>query len=289
VASVLKFPALFQEADDASGRAQKEYLRLVKVEYALLLLAAVLAMRVFEASTAFLIGYAMVFVASLVVMLLRTLGKPEQDWYRCRALAESVKTSTWRYAMRAAPFDGVSKPDPRTEFCEFLEAIFEANRHVGHRMTAAAADADQITPEMDEIRAKPLTERIAFYLSDRIRDQRQWYVRKALANQKSVRVWIFICVAVYLGATASVLIRILEPAWPSEPLIVVASSIIGWMQIKKFSELSSAYTLTAHEIGISEGRIGAVQTDEAFSDFVNQTELAFSREHTQWVARQAHA
>jgi hypothetical protein len=58
------------------------------------------------------------------------------------------------------------------------------------------------------------------------------------------------------------------------------------MQIKKFSELSSAYSLTAHEIGIIEDRIDEADTEDEFSDFVNEAELAFSREHTQWLARQ---
>ena len=58
------------------------------------------------------------------------------------------------------------------------------------------------------------------------------------------------------------------------------------MQIKKFNELNSSYTLTAHEIGIIQTRLQDVEAEEEFSDFVNEAELAFSREHTQWVARQ---
>jgi hypothetical protein len=71
-----------------------------------------------------------------------------------------------------------------------------------------------------------------------------------------------------------------------EPLIVVAAAIIGWIQIKRYSELASAYALTAHEIGIIEERARSAYTNEAFSQFVNDAEQAFSREHTQWVARQ---
>ena len=58
------------------------------------------------------------------------------------------------------------------------------------------------------------------------------------------------------------------------------------MQIKKFNELTSAYTLTAHEIGIIQGRLEEVDSEEDLSEFINEAELAFSREHTQWVARQ---
>ncbi|AVA15771.1 hypothetical protein C3E99_03320 [Sphingopyxis sp. MG] len=74
--------------------------------------------------------------------------------------------------------------------------------------------------------------------------------------------------------------------WPAEPLLVAASAAIGWIQIKKFNELASAYSLTAHEIGIIQTRISDVTTESEFSEFVNESERAFSREHTQWVARQ---
>jgi hypothetical protein len=30
------------------------------------------------------------------------------------------------------------------------------------------------------------------------------------------------------------------PHWPIEPLIVIAASVVGWMQIKKFNELTAA-------------------------------------------------
>jgi len=68
----------------------------------------------------------------------------------------------------------------------------------------------------------------------------------------------------------------------------MASSIIGWTQIKRFTELASAYTLTAHEIGIVVTSLDEATDERSFSNVVNESELAFSREHTQWVARQQY-
>jgi hypothetical protein len=70
-------------------------------------------------------------------------------------------------------------------------------------------------------------------------------------------------------------------------LIVIAASIIGWMQIKNFNELAAAYTVAAHEIGLIKIRAAEVTRDDAFSEFVNDAEKAFSREHTLWIARQS--
>ena len=55
---------------------------------------------------------------------------------------------------------------------------------------------------------------------------------------------------------------------------------------QRHSELASAYALTAHEIGIIEERARGTSTNKEFSNFVNDAEQAFSREHTQWIARQ---
>ena len=97
------YPALFRSADDASNNKQETYLRLIGAEYAVLLVASVLSDSAFKGATFYLL-YAFVFVLAVVLLLTRNLWKLQQDWYRCRALAESVKTLTWRYIMRAAPF-----------------------------------------------------------------------------------------------------------------------------------------------------------------------------------------
>ena len=58
------------------------------------------------------------------------------------------------------------------------------------------------------------------------------------------------------------------------------------MQAKRFSDLAASYALAAHEIGFINEQAGRVGNDEEkFSSFVADAETAFSREHTQWVAR----
>ena len=141
---------------------------------------------------------------------------------------------------------------------------------------------------MNTIRGLSLNERKGIYLEQRIKNQRSWYSNKVNYNKKCHRIWLVVCLIVYILAISSVLLRIVFPEWlywPTEPLIVIASAILGWMQIKKFNELAASYFLTAHEIGIIQGGIDEVQNEQDFSDFINEAELAFSREHTQWVAR----
>ena len=98
--SVNTYPALFRSADTAANNKQKRYLALLRAEYATLLLASILSSNLFSDTTSLLL-YAIIFLASVTLLLLRTKLKPEQDWYRCRALAESVKTLTWRGKLRS--------------------------------------------------------------------------------------------------------------------------------------------------------------------------------------------
>lgn len=283
------YPALYRSADTSSNTEQHEYLTLLRAEYGLLVLAAILSMG-FSESSIYHAFYALLFVLAATVLLFRAVRKPEQDWYRCRALSESIKTSTWRYMMRAEPFvDAPAVKMPRAEFRNFLTEILRANRHLGSGIASELAAEHQITPRMEEIRSLDLEARKKVYKEQRIANQRRWYAKKASDNRKASKGWVGATVVVYIAATVTVLLRIAKPEWellPTEPLIVLAASFIGWIQTKKFNEIASAYALTAHEIGILQPRLDELSDEDAFSDFVNEAELAFSREHTQWVARQ---
>lgn len=282
------YPALFLAADGGSNQHQKSYLRLVKGEYAALLLAAIFSMANPHIAI-FHILYAGVIILGLVFLISRAQGKPEQSWYRCRALAESVKTLTWRYMMHATPFndsDTLAKKRLRDE----LHEIFLHNQETAKEISNDWSGNNQITEKMADVRALKLAMRKDYYLKNRVDEQREWYSSKAKRNGSSARTWFYYSGIAYILAVGMVLARIAWPTfqfWPIEPLIVFASAAVGWMQIKKFNELSAAYTVAAHEIGLIRPKADHVLNDLQFSEFVNDAEKAFSREHTLWIARQS--
>lgn len=287
--SAFEYPALYETANRLSANAQWLHFLLLKAEYTLLTIAAIFTLNLCS-SRLYYVAYALIFFLSLGVTLARQWLKPEQDWYRGRALAESIKTSCWRYCMRAEPF-GASDSDieTRAEFRNHLMAILQANRHIGSKFPPDEDAKDQITASMEALRGQDLENRKQVYELHRIKEQRQWYTDRARQNDRSSRKWLWVGIGAYIVAIIFVLLQIAYPDWkfwPTAPLIVFASSIVGWMQIRKFNELASAYTLTAHEIGIIQGRLAEISGDESFAEFVNEAEQAFSREHTQWVARQ---
>lgn len=270
----------------ASATAQSTFWGTIRAEYFLLFLVAALS------TTRGLLGLNPLVLTILLVVLaglfvFKVYKKLDQDWYRCRALAESVKTSTWRFAMRAHPFqDAENIAQPKAEFRNLLRDILKANQHLAENLQNA--DSDQFTESMIEIRRLPLEERIAYYVENRIDDQRRWYAQKSKANKRAFRFWVVFTIVAYVLAAVSLngeQLGIAATTYAFDPLIVVVTSAIGWMQMKRHSELMASYNLTAHEIGINRSNSDAVKTENELSSFVNEAELAFSREHTQWVAR----
>lgn len=292
----LKFPGLYHCASDVSEKEQKMYLRLIKVEYLLLFITSVTALLKFE--TEYLITTVILVLGLLACQLFRSFKKPEQTWYRARALAESVKTITWRYVMGSAPFNDISiKNDEKISTKEFLQRLEEIKKVNDFDSIAPIANsnlvhADAITDSMKVVRAYSLEEKKAFYRSHRIQDQRIWYVTKAESNKKANLYWlicIVVLIVVYLIAMLLLASHhIHKDDWFSnvEPILIVITALIGWVQIKKHGELASSYILTAHEIQKLIQELSLIgENPEEFEQFVDSAEQAFSREHTQWVAR----
>lgn len=282
------YPALFLDADGGSNQYQVKFLRLIRGEYLTLFLASIFSMS-FLNGVVYHLFYAGIFFIGLLVLIVRAQSKPEQQWYRCRALAESVKTLTWRYMMHAVPFN-LSEVESKLKFRDELHEMFRENKDTAKEITSDWSGNHQVTGKMEGIRALNLSDRMAFYLQHRVDEQRGWYSRKATTNREGARFWVIVSGAAYFLAGVMVLTRIARPDWiywPIEPLIVIAASIVGWMQIKKFNELAAAYTVAAHEIGLIRPKADVVTSEEEFSEFVNDAEKAFSREHTLWIARQS--
>jgi len=138
------------------------------------------------------------------------------------------------------------------------------------------------------LRDASATDRLAYYVDHRISEQRLWYAKKAKANERLSKMF-FVLLMVTNGVLVCLsLLRISYPEWPfwpTEALIAIAAALLSWMQSKKFSELSAAYALAAQEIGMVKEQSAGLKTDAELSAFVGDSENAFSREHTQWIAR----
>lgn len=283
------YPALYQAADQASILAQSTYLCILKWHIFLLVLGAAFFLIPAPSKVLSLINAA-IFLGALGLSILIAIKKYEKTWYSARAVAESVKTATWRYMMKADPFlDAESRKQVNSVFYQRLNSILSSNNQLGESLGGPVSALDQLSMRMEEIRSLPLGERRAIYLAERIDEQRKWYADKSGDNRFNGKMFFALLVVLHVIAIALVLSRIAFPeweVWPTDIFVVMAGGVMTWMQVKRFGEIATAYALTAHEIGMVRMQIENSDTDKEFSEFVKDAENAFSREHTQWVARQ---
>lgn len=279
------FPSLYRSADELSLDSQTHFFRALRVHLVTLVVAAALS----------IVSVPHWSIAAFqLIALLGALGcsiylfsiRPDRFWYAGRAVAESIKTITWRYVCRAEPFQG-DDIRAKNDFRQKLKAIVEQNRDVCQALTKHL-DGAQITLAMDQMRTKSLEDRRANYASGRIANQLSWYANKAAFNRRKSKGFFWLLIATNAVAVACAILRLTCPDqhfWPTDVFVAAAASFLSWMQGKRFSELASSYALAAHEIGLIREQSLLPDTEEKFSLFVADAENAFSREHTQWVAR----
>ncbi len=282
------YPAIYKSADQASNDTQKYYLNSIKIYMITIILGVGLGVFGINSNNAAIIA-ALLFLLGIFITILIYTKRFEDYWYKCRSIAESVKTSTWRYVMRVNPYENTDNISiVKKEFLSLIKSILNEHKNLSEHLTQKFGGDEQITHAMDDIRALNLDERIKFYSDYRIDEQRKWYAKKAYDNKKFGKRWFYTLVLFHSLAIIFVLMRIAYPEWtywPTEIFIVSGSSILTWLQVKRYRELSAAYSLAAHEIGTIRGELEYVKTENDFSQFVMNAENAFSREHTQWIAK----
>lgn len=279
------FPALYRSADTKSIISQRHFFRAIKLHLLVLVFAAIISVVNYPHWSVAMCQLFLLLGALLCSIYLFSM-RPDRLWYDSRALAESIKTITWRYVCRAEPF---SKDDPeaRSDFYDVLKKILQQNRETCQFLNGHLSQP-QITDTMNEIRIKSLEERRLIYADTRIKDQLAWYSNKAEFNRKKSNMFfIMLIVTNSIAVMFSVLhiVRVDLSWWPTDIFVTAAASLLSWMQAKRYSELTASYTLAAHEISIINEQALQPATEHEFSLFVSNAENAFSREHTQWIAR----
>lgn len=284
------YPALFVSADDASRRGREGHTRLVGAQLLLLLLAALLSLSypiLQPISIQWERAIAAAFLAlAIVVKLAIRLRAFDGQWFDGRAVAETVKTATWRYAMRISPFDG---PDERADE-RFLRTIIDAldsRRDLAMHLAPTTREATQITPWMRRLRAAPFPTRKAVYVAERVTDQIDWYTGKSHANRRAALRWFWVGFAF---EAAALLVAIGIVAAVDAPDVVgllatVSVAATAWTQFGRNDELCKSYMLAANELLRLRVLLEGAETEAKLAEIVASTEAAISREHTMWMAK----
>lgn len=283
------YPALFCATDLASNKAQKIFLSL-NVTYLILTIVGT-SLAYFNNSKLLSIITASLFLIGLFLLIIILTKKYDSKWFSSRAVAESIKTATWRFMMRSEPYDNSKTTlQVKAEFRNLLRELLTNNTSIAELIGGEVSVQEQITEKMLQVRDLDLNERINYYVSNRIDEQRKWYAKKYLQNKKSNLLWFLLVILFNAVAGVLAIIKISDPniqQLPIDIFAVIAISSLTWIQLKRFQDLTSSYALAAHEIGTIRGIFEEVITEEEFSNFVIDSENAFSREHTQWIAKRS--
>jgi hypothetical protein len=214
--------------------------------------------------------------------------KFEKGWYEGRAVAESIKTLCWKFVTGARPF---SIDIDETEAQNLLIESFK--KVIGHRkdfftlIGSDFAENEQLPIELLNIRKLSKEQRIGIYKTQRLEKQKKWYTDKTTENKKWTKISFAIIIVAQVLAVISLVLKIkFEFEISVAPILVtVSTAFIAWLQLRRYQELSQSYLITATELSLIKSKINQVESESEFSEFVDDSETAISREHTLWLAR----
>lgn len=286
------YPALFLAADRASACARRQYLNLTRGTLILLVAAAGLAASSPLLETqrpAFAITSAILLAASILLTTYLKTSNVEKLWYGGRAIAESVKSMSWRYMMGADPyFVDLDLAEADERLIRGLASIARERKQLAFGFGGEFCEQPQISTAMRSLRSATLEERKGTYLAERVSSQRRWYGNQARSNRESENAYfILILIGQFLAFVAAILL--VEHPESKVKLtgffVSLTSALIAWLQLKQHKELAQSYAVTELDLALVQEQAQHVASNRELSDFVGDAENAISREHTLWAAR----
>ena len=286
------YPLLFQVADKGSISAQRYYLRLIKLELFVLILATIFSsIQVNQQiwTTIFPVITPVSLFIALIARLLTELIGFDKKWFSCRAIAESVKSVTWRYMTQAKPYNGQPDSDKiDREFLKNLKEIRNSQLEGAKKLGKQTISGNDVTQHMRAVRSKSFNERKSYYNKERVIDQKKWYSTKANINEKNRALFFWSSLVLEIIAVILAFLLLHIPSLPINPiaiLIIIVATVTVWTQIKKHRELSQSYGLVVQELGQISSMYVHVDNEDKLSDYVQNVEDVISKEHTMWLAK----
>jgi hypothetical protein len=122
----IDYPHLYEITNERSVKNQKYFLNGIRAEYALLIFIAV------NSSLSYMEKYSVnlvLFVLLIMLLLVRNIINFEQKWYKYRAVTESIKTTTWKFAMKAEPFNGSEEINDAKQYIGYIRNIIKDSKY----------------------------------------------------------------------------------------------------------------------------------------------------------------
>lgn len=287
-------PGIYYSASESAIAAQKTFLWLIKINIGLLIALAILSsvnISSIEKDSQYLIPLtsAVLMIFSIIITFATDNGKYEKKWYDRRAIAESLKTLSWKFMMKAEPFFGLTKEEAETKFLSDFKEIKNAIKPTGDLFGGTTqANEHQLTDRMKEVYASDLDTRKGTYEKNRISSQKKWYKNNSGINSKKAGRFFWVIIGLQIFTLLAALLMISMPDSTLNPTGLATTAIavlMTWVQVKQYRNLAESYGITSTELSLIEDTIPNIDTNVKFSSFVAESEMAISREHTLWRAR----
>jgi hypothetical protein len=289
------YPSLYDAADSASERAKNRYYRLLGGQLLVFTIISFAAMldsgsaeqqKFFSRLSAFLLG------VSLLISWINKAQHYDKVWYQCRAIAESVKTLTWRYMMQAEPFGlGLDLTAAKKKFLAEMKEIRKTYDGTGANLAEFEPSPTIFSQTMDDARAADWKDRKAKYLRERLEPDREWYARSARTSSLGSEKWLWLIIMLQIVAfffavvQPSLQLSFLKPV----PLFMtLASTITAWNQAKRHDEVAGSYLGTAQALAEFQGVASIDVVDpQSLALFVANVEQSLARERATWLIRRS--
>jgi hypothetical protein len=283
-------PGLFRAADRASLDGQRAYTWGIRAELALMAIAAIFGAVSTVGPTNWQRASAALAVAALVVAtLFRWVVRAERRnraWFDGRAVAESVKTTAWRFMMHSEPYDRDDAAATEA-FVSRLSAILNERRDLT-LANPSIPQGDQITKGMVDARHLPFAQRRSLYVEQRLDNQAKWYSRRCGDHRRAARRLFWIGLSLQIAALGLAGLRIAD--LHAINLVGVMTTLVAAAtalnQLHGHDELSRSYGLAAQELTTIKALV-EVADEAAFPSKAAEAEGLISREHTLWMAKRA--
>ena len=275
---------LFGAADAQAMRAQRSYVRTMRVHYTLLVLAATagaFSLRVGSGADAFAIVGAVCFGGSLMLRVYLASQDSEVVWLRSRSIAETVRADSWRFALGLDPYpDSLSPAEAKGRFVR-------GQRDEVHDLGVVAARAGNlafVSDRMLEVRAADPEERQRVYLEGRVLDQMSWYARKSERHLRLANRWLL---AMLVAEAAGLSAAVLTAAGLIDLDLLgvfgaLASAFGAWSQMRQHRKTAAIYRGTASRLASLAAQASDGVTAQEWPAFVAEAEAILAEEGGVW-------
>jgi hypothetical protein len=197
----MEYPSLKVAADAASQSAQRTFLRLNIAQ--LLVLVCIAAVSGWgppspDSQRVVAIIVAVLMFAALALATSLRLGKFDDRWFRCRALAENVKSACWFFVMSPANSLATSEATYLKEIEQLQNRLEQVSKEVSLYDSAGGL----VTEPMKGAQKLSLEQKLVLYRENRLEDQRLWYHKKAQANIRLEKQWFWGIFVIEFAAVA---------------------------------------------------------------------------------------